>query len=289
MKADLVIDDLGKTWSTYSMDLGYQSGYALTRSELPNYLTKNLGYVRLKGRDDRLVIMLRPTVVSDHAVIALLYYLADQHFSAIALQIFDDHEDDWRYELVGGHASAIEKISSLLAHDLKHQNSSSFLSREVALDTIDSMPPLRDGLDFFRYCGGRLDSRQIASFTSQLTGRHMLYSVSPDSESITLKSIVGSFPTPIETYLYNAVGRDIRDRPDTAYAQECVAAYRSVAKRGKPTCFEVDAITKWSASTKRLRRRYRRIILPFSDEGGQLWLLGQSMPDGSISLRATAA
>ncbi|MFT5509301.1 MAG: hypothetical protein ACI89J_002382 [Hyphomicrobiaceae bacterium] len=288
MHDDLIFDENGKSWPTNSMELRHHLGATASAPELSEYLTKNSGYVRVVSHSDRALIVFRPSVVDDRSIVSLYYHLVDHQFRSLALKAFDDTNNCWRYEILGSCDNAVRIIGAMLEDEVTRLHTSSYLSREVPFRSANQHSLLQEGIDFHQRLNGHLSSHHISSLPEHLMGRHMLYRVNKGEGEIILASIGGSFPKPIENYLYQAIGRDIRDRPDSAYGNECAADYASVASSNKPTCFEVDTISKWAAGDLRLRRRYRRVILPFSDEFGQQWLLGQSLPDNSVNLRAMA-
>lgn len=288
MHTDLIFDDEGNVWNSHSADLKRLIGWPDTVNPPLEYLVKNLGFVHLISNPGRAVIAMRPSVMADATAAGLMYYISDWPYDALGLRLYDDKIRSWRYELLGAHDRAIGRIAAIL-HDVQSiRQKSSYLSRQVLFSTIDQNSPLQLGIEYFKDCNGELTSDHIAELPNVLAARHMLYKFDESSHQLILHSVAGSFPKPIQSYLFNAIGSDIRDRPDMAYGQECANAYLSSALADTPMCFEVDAISKWSASGERLRRRYRRAIFPLHDRDGAKWLLGQSLPDDTVDLRATA-
>ena len=288
MGCDLTFDEEGHAWPTYSQTLSVHLGLRASVPALPDFLVKNLGYMRVTSQHNRAVITLRPTVAEHGALIGLMYYLTDNNFRSVAVRVYDDAIDDWRHEIVGTVTSAIRHVAKLLSLSMEGEQASSFLTRKVPLENVSVSSHLHTSIRYFRDSNGKLDLNRISDFADMFSGRYMLYKVDSETARIILVSVGESFPKPIQKFLSGSIGKDIRDRPDANYADECAKAYLSVARNPEPACFEIDALSKWSPDVPLLRRCYRRVILPLVDDAEQTWLLGQSTVDNSINLRRAA-
>jgi hypothetical protein len=289
MFGDLLVDENGEVWATQSSDWRFRLGFGDTFAPLSDYAIKNLGYVRIISHPERVIVSMRPSVVQGPTVAGLFYYLSDFNFRSIALQHFDDTADEWRSRVLRANESPISQIVSLMEDTHSIVGRSSYLTKEVSFATLASRSPLHDSMSYYRATGGRLKVSQIPKFSNIFERRHMLYKISEEDGGVVLISIGGNFPKRIQDFLYSAIGNDMRDRPDPLYGAECAKAYLMVARTGRPGCFEVDTISKWTPRDELIRRRYRRVIFPFSDETGQKWVLGQSSADHTVDLRSLAS
>jgi hypothetical protein len=73
------------------------------------------------------------------------------------------------------------------------------------------------------------------------------------------------------------------DGPDRRFAEFCLGTFKCASEASRPTLDEVDAYITWS-SFSLLRRRYRRLLLPFRDPTGCDLLLSATIEDPSINL-----
>lgn len=229
--------------------------------------------MRVVSQPERAIVSLRASVVAGPTIAGLFYYLADGGFRSVAVRYFDDETGGWSHRVLGTHQSAINQIVGLLDSAYPIVGRSSFLTRRVSFATVDDKSPLQDSIGYFRASGGQLKLDDVPNFSNIFVRRHMLYKVEEENGGVKLVSIGGVFPKSIQDFLYSAIGRDVRYRPDVLYGVECAKAYLTVAETGEPGCFEVDAISKWGTQEQLIRRRYRRVIFPFNDEAGQKWVL----------------
>ncbi len=71
------------------------------------------------------------------------------------------------------------------------------------------------------------------------------------------------------------------------YGWSCALAYERVLHRFSPDLQAVDAFVRWP-ETGRVRRRYKRLLMPFRTYAGEAHVLSATVEDPTIDLRTTA-
>ncbi len=144
------------------------------------------------------------------------------------------------------------------------------LRRPLRLASMPASCPL---LHAIRAWGGIGQQQNAGSRTaaSQCTEWPLRVGGARDTNTspLVLTEIGDGFPDNMKDFLDASLGRRIDEQPDPIYARYCRDAYGTAADTEQPLLEEVDALLMLPGHG-RVRRTYRRLILPFKPSLGRL-------------------
>src|SRR5262249_4680798 len=137
----LLIDDSGAFWDTASSELRFElTGFGAGEA-FPDYVIKNLGFVRVDKRYRSASIKFRPDTVAPLAFARLMYWLAEEELDRVAVSAYK--EGVWRDFLHGQKLGAFRAISSLVNSSERDGNvASEVLSRPSMVASLPEDCPL---------------------------------------------------------------------------------------------------------------------------------------------------
>lgn len=281
----ILFDDRGEIWDAGSRRLADDLNASIHGEELVDYAIRNLGFVAAKEMGGSLRLSLRPAAVSPISLSALLYWLHDREADRVLMSFFDRV---WSHELVRSRAEAIQRLLARVECGAGGRDGD-FLYEELPIDSLEETSPLRNVLSMWSEANGAFDRKRMAPFLERgLNGRFVLVEASPTSPALVLKDVGGGLSKPAEYWLARSIGHRVEDQPDYDYGKWIAKFYRKVIASGVPSLSDVDAVIKWPKQSRQ-SFRYRRLVLPFKGERNSTLLLGASLVDTSINLRAKPA
>jgi hypothetical protein len=280
----VIFDDQGEVWDAKSRRLARDLHASIQGDELTDYVVRNLGFVAAKEMGGSLRISLRPAVVSPIAFTALLYWLHDRTADRVLVSFCDR---EWTHEMMRSRDEAVRKLMGRVDFD-QGAREGDFLQEDLPLDSLPDTSPLRDVLNMWHASGGKFDRERLAPILERaLNGRFVLAEAASDRPSLLIKDIGSGLRRPAHHWLSRSIGLRIEDQPDYAYGKWVAHAYRAVLNRGEPDLGDVDAVIRFPQETRQ-SFRYRRLLLPFTDDGGSGIVLCASLVDPDINLRVKA-
>jgi hypothetical protein len=278
----VLIDDQGKFWDSCSGKLQAALETRLSGQDLAEYCVKNLGFVAVKARDFSHQIWVRPTHVAPAALAALLYWLADRKSPRTGVSYYADEQ--WAHEIHGSRALAAQAIVAR-ANSAQTQRQDAVRSRMREPADLSASSPLRPALEHWLASTGRSNGEHLESAKRQaVSGRYVLVHAPSCSSRIIIREVGPGLPASAKFWLSRTVGMRVEDQPDTVYGRLCATVYRHAKDLGQPVLDDVDAFVEWPGFGRQ-RRRYQRLILPFREKRGDVYLLGMSLEDSRIDLR----
>ena len=281
-------------WLIFDSDGGSSRGMprkpfdhcTLQGQELLDHYLINEGYAAIGMSRSGVVVRLRPATVTDAALASVLFQLADADHRRVAAEFFESGR--WNCAIVGSEgAAAVSCLADAVAHRLP-PDKQAVLRRPLRLASMPASCPL---LHAIRAWDG-IDSNKMGDLEpllhNALNGRYAWVERETRLSPLVLTEIGNGFPDNIKDFLDASLGRRIDEQPDPIYARYCREAYGTAADTEQPLLEEVDALLMLPGHG-RVRRTYRRLILPFKPSLGRLRLLCASIEDGSIDLRGKAA
>src|SRR5262245_24387901 len=103
----ILFDDKGDLWDAKSRTLAEALKASLSCDDLLKYVVKNLGFIAATDGNGSLRLRLRPAVVSQTALSALLYWLHDRVVDRAMLSFLDG---EWSHELVRSREEAVNRL-----------------------------------------------------------------------------------------------------------------------------------------------------------------------------------
>ena len=133
----LLIDDLGEEHSWPSSAI-FREFEALRADYDPlAYAVRNLGFVLVIDRPGSLLLRLRPLLVSNRAIAALFYWLAERRPARSALSWFDD---TWHDEVCGGPKQLYHRLTDILHSSARSVLTEPYLATRRSLDAVLDPP-----------------------------------------------------------------------------------------------------------------------------------------------------
>lgn len=280
-----VFDDQGEMWDAKSRRLAEVLQATLPGEELLSYVIRNLGFVGVSESNGSVRLRLRPAVVSQAALGALLYWLHDRRIDRMLLSFLDG---EWTHEMVRTSEEAVRRV---LAHARFKpvDRDGDFLHQQRALQELPNASPLRALLDVWSDHSGRFDGDRIYPLLDKaLNGRFVLFQANANSPTLYVKDVGSGLGQSGGYWLTRTKGLRVEDQPDYAYGKWVAEAYRDVLETREPLLDDVDAVITWPQQP-RVSYRYRRLIVPFDGGSTSTLLLSATIIDPDISLRVKSS
>jgi len=254
-------------------------------ADWPDRAVRDLGYVLVRERAASLHVSLRPSLVTEAALAALFYHVAEAMPERVLLSYL---LDDWRHEVVRGAHQAMTRLEDLVSSAALWQPSARYQEQTQALTfrkhaALERWVPL---LAVWRLAGGRTPGRLTDLFaTLGLIDRTVVLRVPNGSDRLIFehRGTGLSFYRPCWSLML--FGRDLEDQPDRDYAVMTARAYRAALGARQPRFDAVDAVINSPGRDVR-RYRYDRLILPWDAADGARFVSGISVLRTSYPLNS---
>lgn len=285
--ASLLIDDSGVFWETSSFELRLELNGFGAGDAFPDYVVKNLGFVRIDRRRNSASVRFRPDTVAPMAFARLMYWLAEEKIDRIAVSAYKD--GDWRGFLHGEKLAAFRAISTLVNSSERDGNvADEVLSRPTVVSSLPAGCPLLGAIELWQEIGGDWESLGgLERMRGILSDRFVLFECQSGGDFV-VRDFGQGLPGCAKDWLERAKGKRVQDQPDKRYGWSCALAYEKTVQRLEPDLQDVDALVHWPGHG-RLRRCYKRLLLPFMVGSRPVYLLSGTAEDSRIDLRAAVA
>jgi hypothetical protein len=271
-----LIDDQGRVWYASAPDLGRRLGYPNPDFDLPAYAVRNLGYVLVRERRASVHISLRPSMVRPPALASLFYQLAESMPDRLLLSYL---QRDWKHELLrSAHESMLRLEDLVYAAGARFPRSAYLVQRHPLMprrhSAMESLSPL---LAVWHLTSGRYPDGLVDMLAALgLRERAVVHRNPSGTDRLIFDHRGTAFSHYRPSWNLLAVGRDIEDQPDRAYAARTAETYRAVLRENEPRFEAVDAVINTPGRDVR-RSRYDRLILPWRGSDGDRFVTGISV------------
>jgi len=277
----LVIDGDGRIWPWISPAI-QKHLRGMGAAQYERYVVKNCGFVVFRWIGRSATIKLRPAIVHSRAYGALMYLAADMSPASVALSTFDD---GWRHEVLGSVGAALTRITWLIkaAQTVpgeifrRNRNLSDLAPTDRWRGIVSNWTPAPS----WPQIQGLLDEASHLA-----AGRYSVFKRDADEGTFRFDEIGPGIPVWARLHYARAKGMRLQDGADHAFHKFCDSTYRDVCSANRPAIDEVDAVIAWPGFGP-LRRRYRRLMLPYRDPANRHWMLSTTIEDPDIDLRAS--
>ena len=258
-----VFDDMGVRHAVGSHSLRSMLPALYYRGDLAADLVRNLGFISLGTRQKHVVVRLRTEVVSSVALVALLYWLADNRPQRVIVESVSDGRPAELF--LTGHLA--------IAHLVKvTQEKSLPLRLRDFTGSIDRLP--RDsafqGLLQVWAEGGRTDVNALIKFAVEnLAQRYFVFK--PTSGQSLFHEIGFGAQVPDPSWRAMALNTAVTRQPDTDYWAWVNQHHRMVLESQAPHLSDVEAEIYWP-SVGWVKRDYTRFLLPCDRCNGEQFL-----------------
>ncbi|MFM9938704.1 MAG: hypothetical protein ACKVP7_04315 [Hyphomicrobiaceae bacterium] len=257
----------------------------LPKSAWADYLATNMGVVIASTTPRAVHIKFRPSRVGELPFFSMLMWLSEQRADRVVVHT---HDEAWRTKIIGGGEERTRLALLAIYNSSGSRPERKVLHSPRATETLPFDSPLRAALRYWVDVIGRYDATSLRRVATEVLGnRYALIKQTAGTTDLRVKACGEHMPSCAKEWLSAALGRRLDEQPDIEYARYCSQVYLRAASHGAPLLDDVDAIVAWPGYNSD-RRRYRRIILPFDDASGDVYLLSASFVDNSIDLRRRA-
>jgi hypothetical protein len=156
------------------------------------------------------------------------------------------------------------------------------------VDDLAAGSPLRGLLDLWTTHGGCFDERAFLDYAARRLLRRYLVVRESASHGLVIDSIGEGLHVPERDWFRSAVGRPIEAQPDAPYWRWVARIQRTALCSNNPVVSDIDASIYWP-SLGRVRRRYRRLLLPCTASDGTRLLFSANSSEGRGVLRSEVA
>jgi hypothetical protein len=249
-------------------------------SDWLNCAVRELGFVLVRERPTSVQIWLRPSLVTEAALIALFYHVAEAAPERVLLSYLID---EWHHEVVRTAREAMLRVEDLVltaraSRPPMRYQAQSHPSQLLRHEKYRHWAPL---LAVWELTGGCSPGRLIDMLRSwSLLDRATVLRNPLHSERLLFEHHGGAYSFYAPYRNMPAIGRDFEDQPDRHFAASVANAYRSALGSREPRFEAVDAVARTPGRLVR-RSRYDRLILPWQSATGErfvtsLWNLRTS-------------
>lgn len=277
-----LIDDAGRLWDIDSFQLRAELDGFAAGSVFPDYVVKNLGFVRVDRRGQSATIWLRPATVAPIALAELMYWLVDGKFERVLVNSF--LHDAWQHTMVGAAEKSFTSLATMLSSAAHLELSQeAVIARSSSVSRMPADSPLTHALQLWWETSGDWHKMQARDFGTIVKARYSLFE--RQGGSFFVHGYGTGLPDCAKAWFEKAVGSPVHDHPDQRYGLSCLVNYRTVLDNGQPELQEIDALVSWPGNVRQ-RRRYKRLLLPLSIGQRLGYLLSATAEDISIDLRS---
>jgi hypothetical protein len=278
----LLFDDHGNTWVEHSPELRRRLHCLERNAQLPIGLVRNLGFVAASSSGTSAAVRLHLDLVSDIALAAAFYWLSDCHPARVLIDFVGSLRPA---EVCTSAGAAIARLVELTR---QREFSRHIAEKPCPLDQLSEASPLRGLLDLWVSTDGRFDETVFARYASRRLLRRFVVVRQSGAERLVFDTIGEGLHVPDREWFKSAIGRSIEEQPDTQYWRWVACMQRAALHSNAPVLSDIDASIYWP-SLGRVRRRYRRLLLPCTSRGGARLLFSANSSEGRVALRGQVA
>jgi hypothetical protein len=278
----LLFDDRGSTWPAHSPELLRRLNCRFYNNDLPADLVRNLGFVAGHSVGNNAAIRLHTGLVSDVALAAAFYWLSDCRPARVLIDFVGAPRPA---EVCTSAAAAIARLIELT----RGRNFSRHVAEKpCSLDQLPDGSPLRGLLELWADKGGMFDAPAFHEYASRRLLRRFLIVRQTVDNGLVFDTIGDGLHVPDRSWFKSAIGRPIEEQPDTQYWCWVARIQRESLHSNSPALSDIDASIYWP-SLGRVRRRYRRLLLPCTTTDGGRLLFSANSSESRVALRGQVA
>jgi hypothetical protein len=278
----LLFDDRGHTWAARSPELRRQLHCHRYDPDFTSGLVRNLGFVAGRASGSNAALRLHLDVVSDIALAASFYWLSDHNPSRVLIDFVSTSRPA---EVCASAGAAIARLVDLTrGRDFGRH----VAEKSCAVDQLPARSPLRGLVELWAANGGGFNQEALFDYAARrLLKRYLVVRLS-GAKGLVIDTVGEGLHVPDRAWFKSAVGRPIEEQPDTSYWRWVARIQRAALYSNSPVVSDIDASIYWP-SLGRVRRRYRRLLLPCTNADGTRLLFSANSSEGRVALRSQVA
>ncbi|MFZ1104827.1 MAG: hypothetical protein WAN86_18590 [Hyphomicrobiaceae bacterium] len=273
-----VFDDRGNIWPAYSPELRRQLYCFSQSNDLALGLARNLGFVAGCQSGSSAALRLQLDLVSDIALAAAYYWLSDCEPRRVLIDYLGPPRPAEVF------TSAETAIARLVRLTRDREASRHVAEKPCSVDQLAAGSPLHGLLELWAQNGGRYDAAAFSEYATRRLLKRFLVVRRDDANGLVFDTIGEGLHVPERGWFRSAIGRPIEHQPDAPYWRWVAQIQRSALQANDPVVSDIDASIYWP-SLGRVRRRYRRLLLPCTAPDGTQLLFSANSSEGRLALR----
>jgi hypothetical protein len=278
----LVFDDRGNIWPAHSPELRRQLYCFSQNNDLALGLARNLGFVAGCQSGQSAALRLQLDLVSDIALAAAYYWLSDCEPQRVLIDYLGPSRPAEVY------TSAEAAIGRLVRLTRNRESSRNVAENPCSIDQLAAGSPLRGLLELWALNGGRYDAATFSDFATRRLLKRFLIVRQDTASGLVFDTIGEGLHVPERDWFRSAIGRPIEQQPDAPYWRWVAQIQRAALQVNDPVVSDIDASIFWP-SLGRVRRRYRRLLLPCTARDGTRLLFSANSSESRAVLRGQVA
>ena len=267
--ARLIFNEHGEVWDERSLELRRRLHFVRASDDFASLLVRNLGYISLAHARSSAAVTLRPRVVSEVAIAAMLTWLWDKQPERILLTHVDGKHE--RHEILRSASAVARRVGQVVTRKTESDAFRSFRRDPRSVANDRSFGAL---LELWRTCGESLDwSRNLDFFRKNLRGRFIVLAAESPQSDLRIGAAGYGLRVPGSNWFVDNIGAPLSLMPDSFYRQRVTEGYYATLQTGEPRLEDIDATIFWPGY-ELVRRKYTRLILRCRSRSGLAELLG---------------
>jgi hypothetical protein len=273
-----VFDDRGNIWPAQSTELRRQLYCFNQNDDLALGLARNLGFVAGCHFGRNAAIRLQLDLVSDVALAATFYWLSDCEPARVLIDYLGPSRPAEVF------ASAPAAIARLVKLTRDREVTRHVAERPCSVHQLAAGSPLRGLLELWANNGGRYDAAAFTEYAARRLLKRFLVVRQESDQGLVIDTVGEGLHVPDREWFRSAIGRPIEQQPDAPYWRWVAQIQRVALQADDPVVSDIDASIFWP-SLGRVRRRYRRLLLPCTAKDGTRLLFSANSSEGRVALR----
>jgi hypothetical protein len=273
-----VFDDRGNIWPAHSPELRRQLYCFSQNSDWPQGLARNLGFVAGCRSGSNAALRLQLDLVSDIALAAAYYWLSDYEPQRVLIDYLGESRPAEVF------TSAETAIARLVRLTRDREASRHVAEKPCSVDQLAAGSPLHGLLELWARNGGCYDAAAFSEYATRRLLKRFLVVRRDEASGLVFDTIGEGLHVPERDWFRSAIGRPIEHQPDAPYWRWVAQIQRSALQANDPVVSDIDASIYWP-SLGRVRRRYRRLLLPCTAPDGTQLLFSANSSEGRVALR----
>jgi hypothetical protein len=278
----LLFDDRGHTWAAHSPELRRQLHCHRSDQDFASGVVRNLGFVAGRACGSNAAVRLHLEVVSDIALAATFYWLSDCNPARVLIDFLGAPRPA---EVCTSAGAAIARLVDLTRG---REFGRHVAEKSCALDQLSAKSPLRGLVELWATNGGRFDRQAFFDYAARRLLKRFLVVRQSMAKGLVIDAVGDGLHIPDRAWFSSAVGRPIEEQPDTSYWRWVARIQRAALHSNSPVVSDIDASIFWP-SLGRVRRRYRRLLLPCTATDGTRLLFSANSSERRVALRDQVA
>ncbi|MBO0764231.1 MAG: hypothetical protein J2P50_06560 [Hyphomicrobiaceae bacterium] len=277
----LLFDDRGETWAAQSPELQRRL-HCVQDDDVPTGLVRNLGFVAGRTLSNNAALRLHGELVSDVALAAAFYWLSDCRPARV---LIDFVEPSRPAEVCTSAEAAIARLVDLTrGRDFNRH----VAEQPCSINDLPAGSPLRGLLGLWASNSGGFNEEAYFEYAARRLLKRFLVVRQNLANALVIDRIGDGLRVPEREWFKSALGRPIEEQPDTPYWRWVARVQRAALQTNNPVLSDIDASIYWP-SRGRVRRRYRRLLLPCTTREGTRLLFSANSSESRIALRGQVA